>query len=93
MVERLPEDHENAERLRKGLENIGIVVDRGGVLTNIVNLDVSPIGMQAAELAGKLLEHGIKVKICTEHTIRMVLHNDIQKKDVEYVLERVKAVL
>ena len=93
MVERLSEDHENAEILRKGLEDVGIVVDRGGVLTNIVNLDVSPIGMKAAELAGKLQEHGIKVKICTEHTIRMVLHNDIQKKDVGYVLERVKAAV
>jgi threonine aldolase len=91
MIQRLPEDHGNAERLRKGLEGIGIAVDRGGVLTNIVNLDLSPLGRSASELAGGLLEHGIKVKICSEHTIRMVLHNDIQKKDVDFVLERVKA--
>ena len=93
MVVRLAEDHENAERLRKGLESIGISVDRGGVLTNIVNLDVSPVGLKAAKLAGKLLEEQIKVKICTEHTIRMVMHNDIQNEDIEYVLERVKAVV
>jgi threonine aldolase len=91
MVRRLPEDHENAERLRRGLEGIGIAVDRGGVLTNIVNLDVSPVGMSASELAGRLLAHRIKVKICTEHTIRMVMHNDIQRKDVDFVLEQVKA--
>ena len=89
MVKRLPEDHENAERMRKGLENIGISVDRGSVLTNIVNLDVSPVGLKAAELARKLVEDQIKVKICTEDTIRMVTHNDIQKEDIDFVLARV----
>ena len=29
MVERLPEDHENAEKLRLGLEALGFCVDRG----------------------------------------------------------------
>ena len=47
MVERLPEDHENAERMRSGLEKMQIRVDRGGVLTNIINLDVSPAGWKA----------------------------------------------
>jgi threonine aldolase len=47
MVQRLPEDHENAERMRSGLETLGIRVDRGGVLTNIINLDVSPAGWKA----------------------------------------------
>ena len=93
MLKRLPVDHENAERLRKGLESTGISVDRGGVLTNIVHLDVSPVGSRASELAGKLLENQIKVKICTEHTIRMVTHNDIQTEDIDYVLERVKTAV
>jgi threonine aldolase len=93
MVKRLPEDHENAERLRKGLENFGISVDRGGVLTNIVNLDVSPVGLKAAEFAERLLEDQIKVKICTEDTIRMVTHNDIQKEDIDFVLARVGTAL
>jgi hypothetical protein len=29
------------------------------------------------------------VKICTEDTIRMVTHNDIQKEDIDFVLARV----
>jgi threonine aldolase len=93
MVKRLPVDHDHAEHMRRGLESMGIDIDRGGILTNIVNLDVSPVGLSASELAGILLEHHIKVKICTKHTIRMVMHNDIQKEDVAYVLERVKAAV
>jgi threonine aldolase len=89
MVNQLPVDHEHAELMRTGLEGIGIRVDRGGVMTNIVNLDVSPAGMKAVDLARKLLEHNIKVKVCTEHTIRMVTHNDIGKEDIDFVLERV----
>ncbi len=89
MVKRLPEDHENAELLRTGLENLGIKVDRGGVMTNIVNLDLSPVGMNAYDLAEKLIAHNIKIKVCTESTNRMVTHNDISKKAVDFVLDRV----
>ncbi len=93
MVERLPEDHENAERMRKGLESMGIAVDRGGVVTNIVNLDVGHAGWKAPLFAERLLASGIKAKVCTERTLRMVLHNDILAKDVTYVLERIGTML
>jgi threonine aldolase len=93
MVERLPEDHENAETMRRGLEAKGIAVDRAGVLTNIVNLDVSPAGWTAPLFAERLLRHGIKAKVCTEHTLRMVLHNDIGAREVSVVLDRVGEVL
>jgi threonine aldolase len=93
MVKRLPVDHENAEALRVGLESLGIGADRGGVMTNIVNLDVTPVGMKAQELAGALARDGIKVKVCDEKTIRMVTHNDVQSEDIEFVLERVKVAV
>jgi len=89
MVERLPEDHENAEKMRSGLEARGIRVDRGGVLTNIVNLDVSPVGWKASPFADRLNGCGIKVKVCTEHTLRMVTHNDIQSRDVSFILDTI----
>jgi len=93
MVKRLPEDHENAEELRKGLEVLGISVDRGGVMTNIVNLDVSTVGMKAPDLAQELLKSNIKVKVCDEATIRIVTHNDIHHGDIAFVLQEVgKAV-
>ena len=93
MVERLPEDHENAEKLRLGLEALGVRVDRGGVLTNIVNLDVSPAGWKASPFADRLNGSGIKAKVCSEHTLRMVTHNDIGSRDISFILDTIGNVL
>ncbi len=93
MIGRLEEDHANAEKLRKGLEDLGVKIDRGGVLTNIVNLDLSPLDARAADLAAGLLKRGIKVKVCSEYTNRMVTHNDIGAGDVDYVIEKTASVL
>jgi threonine aldolase len=93
MAGRLSEDHENAENLRRGMEGLGMRVDRGGVLTNIVNLDVSPRITGAAELAGALLDRSIKVKVCDETRIRMVTHNDVSGEHVNRVIQAVSEVL
>jgi threonine aldolase len=93
MVERLSEDHENAEKMRLGLEALGIRIDRGGVLTNIIHLDVSPAGWKAALFSDRLNGCGIKVKVCSEHTLRMVTHNDIQSRDVSFILDTIGNVL
>jgi threonine aldolase len=93
MVQRLAEDHENAERMRSGLESLGIRVDRGGVLTNIINLDICPVGWKAPLFADRLNESGIQVKVCTEHVLRMVTHNDIQSRDIGFVLDKIGDIL
>lgn len=93
MVGRLHEDHENAERMRLGLEELGIKVDRGGILTNIINLDISPIGWEASSFSEKLNQSNIKVKVCSKSTLRMVTHNDIRLEHVIFVLEKVKKVI
>lgn len=89
MRERIGEDHANAEALRAGLERLGIAVDRGGVLTNIVYADVSTVGKGAEEIAAGLLTGGIKVKVCTSRNLRMVTHKDVSPGDVEKILERI----
>lgn len=93
MVDRLAEDHTRAADLRVGLENMGIQVDRGGIPTNIVNLDVSPTGWKAQAFADQLVQMGIKVKVCSENRLRMALHHDIQTTDVEYVLQTIGELL
>jgi threonine aldolase len=93
MVDRLHEDHENAERLRSGLEALGINVDRKGILTNIVNLDVSPVGLEAAFFAEKLSQFNIKVKVCSKTNLRMVTHHDIEQEDTHFVLDNVKKMI
>ena len=93
MVQRLREDHENAEKMRLGLERLGIKVDRGGILTNIVNLDLSPIGYESPSLAEKLNQFNIKAKICSKTTMRMVTHNDIKPEDIDWVLGKIEKII
>jgi threonine aldolase len=93
MVQRLPEDHENAELLRAGLEALGIAVDRGGVLTNIVYADLSPAGLAATDFAERLKRSSIKVKVCTPATIRMVTHNDVRREEIAIVLEAIRGIV
>jgi threonine aldolase len=93
MVGRLHEDHENAEKMRSGLEALGIKVDREGILTNIVNLDVSPVGLEAPSFAGKLSQFNIKVKVCSKTTLRMVTHNDIKPEDIDLVLGKIETII
>lgn len=93
MVKRLHEDHENAEKMRSGLESLGIKVDREGILTNIINLDVSPLGWEAPSFAEKLNQLNIKLKVCSKTNLRMVTHNDIKPEDINFVLEKVKKII
>jgi len=93
MVTRLHEDHENAERLRTGLEALGIKVDREGILTNIVNLDVSPVGLEAPSFSEKLSQFNIKVKVCSKTNLRMVTHNDIKPEDIDLVLGKIETII
>jgi threonine aldolase len=93
MVKRLHEDHENAEKMRSGLESLGIKVDREGILTNIINLDVSPLGWEAPSFAEKLNQLNIKLKVCSKTNLRMVTHNDIKPEDINFVLEKIEKIV
>lgn len=93
MAGRLDVDQENAENLRVGLESIGVAVDRGGILTNIVNADFAAVDVAAADLAGALAARSIKVKVCTASTIRMVTHNDITDTHVKTVLAAIEEIV
>ena len=93
MAARLSEDHQNAEVMRQALEKLGFKVDRAGILTNIINVDVSPIDWDAQALAQKLEAFNIKIKICTENTNRLVLHNDITTEHINFVIEKIKEIV
>jgi len=93
MVKRLHEDHENAEKMRLGLEGLRIKVDRGGILTNIINLDLSPIGWESSSLAEKLNQFNIRAKTCSKTTMRMVTHNDIKPEDIDFVLAKIEKII
>ena len=86
MVERLAEDHENARQLAEALASAGFAIDLSTVQTNIVILDVSHMGIKAADFAAKLKEDGILVSIFGEYRIRMVTHHGITSVEIAKVI-------
>jgi len=87
MVDRLRDDHANANLLARGLSKIqGIGLDPSRVQTNIVLYDVSGLGISAREWVAKLLPFGVKSGAQEGGRVRMVTHRGIEKDDIEYTL-------
>ena len=91
MVDRLKDDHANAQILAKGLMSIeGISVDLSQVQTNIVVCDVSGLGIDGGAWIAKLNESGVKAGALEGSRVRMVTHRGIERDDIEYALEVMK---
>jgi threonine aldolase len=92
-IDRLAEDHENAQILARGLNQIpGIAIEPDSIETNLVYFDVSGTGMDGAAFAERLLEHGVRIGP-TEHSgMRAVTHLDVDRPGVEIALTAVRSV-
>ncbi len=87
MVDRLKDDHSNAQMLSKGLMSIeGISIDPSQVQTNIVAYDVSGLGIDGGAWIAKLNESGVKAGALEGSRVRMVTHRGIESDDIEYAL-------
>ncbi len=94
MRKRLIEDHSLAQRLRDGLMSIDArIVDAAQLLTNIVRLDLDPVGKKASILADYLLERGIKIKPVSETACRLITHFGITEKDIDKTLSLIKSFI
>jgi threonine aldolase len=89
-VERLPEDHANAQRLAQGLAEMPRVeIDPASVETNIVIFGVPNPQALVAALAGE-------VELSTAdggRRIRAVTHMDVNESDIETALSKIKDAL
>ena len=84
-VERLAEDHANAEALAHGLAGLpGLRVDLDAVQTNMVFIEMDEAASQA--LASQLKNDGILIRPATR--ARLVTHLDVSSADVARVVER-----
>jgi threonine aldolase len=91
MVDRLRDDHTNAQILAKGLASTeGISVDLSQVQTNIVVCDVAGLGITGERWIAKLNEFGVKVGALEGSRVRLVTHRGIEKEDIEYALRVVE---
>jgi threonine aldolase len=87
-VERLAEDHANAQRLAVGLEKMGLHVDPFPE-TNIVLFS-------AEDTPGFLREtraRGVLILPITETELRAVTHLDVSEADVDDALDRISEVV
>ncbi len=93
-VERLAEDHDHAQRLAHGLaECQGIDLDPNRIETNIVIFDVAPSGCRAAEVADRLLAHGVRVSGADKTRLRAVTHLDVTQRDIEDAIMAARSVM
>ncbi|MBM4423743.1 MAG: low-specificity L-threonine aldolase [Chloroflexi bacterium] len=95
MVERLSNDHDDAQLLAQGLAKIpGIVFDPATVKTNMVYFDLAPeVPFDAAALEKKMKERGVLMLTAGPRRMRMVLHYWISPTDVERAVEVFREVM
>ncbi len=90
-VDRLSEDHANAQRLLEGLTERGLLGPRTQpVETNMLFAD---FGRPAAEVVAKLSHVGVRVNAEGAHHVRFVCHLDVSSADVDDAMNRIANAL
>lgn len=86
-VERLAEDHENAQVLARGLAAIpGVAIDPADVETNIIHFDVSGTGIPAPEISDALASAGVRIRAIGPTRMRALTQLEVNRADVEEAL-------
>lgn len=84
MVDRLAEDHANARYLGEKLAQVdGLNVDLESVQTNMAYVDVSRLGITAAEFGKHITARGVSGLPVAPAGIRFVTYRNITRADVE----------
>jgi threonine aldolase len=86
-VERLADDHSNAQRLAAGLRDLGFKVDPFPE-TNIVIFEAE----RAVEFEQESLARGILMLALTNHQVRAVTHMDVSEADIDDALSRIAEI-
>lgn len=90
MVDRLAEDHANARFFAERIASIdGLFVDLATVQSNIVNVDVKGLGIDAAVFARYLDALGVRGLPGMGTVVRFVTYRGITRPDVERAAEAV----
>jgi threonine aldolase len=91
-IARLADDHARAKKIAIALASVdSSLVDPEKVVTNIVGLDLSKIGITAADLTARCRESGLWISALGPHYARLVTHldfDDAQCDEAIAVLQR-----
>jgi len=91
MVDRLKEDHDNAKKLALGLKELGTMkVDMKTVQTNIVLVDVSPMGLDSGRFVERLKKNKILAANFGGDKVRFVTHRGITAEDIDDTIARIE---
>lgn len=93
-IARLAEDHDRAQKIAVALAAIdSSLVDPKKVATNIVGLELSKIGITAAELASRCKEAGLWISALGPHYARLVTHLDFDDAQCDQAIEILQVIL
>jgi threonine aldolase len=93
-IERLAEDHARAKKIAIALHAVdSSLVDPAKVETNIVGLDLSKIGISAADLAAHCKDAGLWISALGPHYARLVTHLDFTDVQCDEAIEILKRAL
>ncbi len=94
MVDRLVEDHANAEALAQGLAALpGIEVEPVSPRTDIVFFKVLRPDMDAVTLCERLNEFGVKMADMDPRRVRAVTNYHVTREDIDATLDAVRRLL
>jgi threonine aldolase len=92
-VDRLAEDHARAKRLAHGLADGGLPVEPDDVETNFVGVDVTTLGLTAAEARGRIAAEGVLVGALRPGVLRVATYLGVNDDDVERAVEAIPRAL
>ena len=93
-IARLAEDHLRAQKIAVALAAVdSSLVDPKKVVTNIVGLELSKVGITAGELASRCKEAGLWISALGPHYARLVTHLDFDDTQCDQAIEILKGAL
>ena len=94
MVDRIADDHANAQRLAQGIARIqGLSIEPDRVQTNIVYFDMASRQIKAEELVSQLDNKGIKILLLGPSRFRAVTHYGISAEDIDFTLTTLSEIM
>lgn len=93
-IARLADDHARAKKIAIALVAVDTsLVDPAKVVTNIVGLDLSKIGITAADLSARCKEAGLWISALGPHYARLVTHLDFDDAQCDEAIEILQRIL
>jgi threonine aldolase len=90
-VERLAEDHRNAQVIAQAIADTpGLRLDPPGVDTNLIWFEVDPKLGRASDLAAQFKSHGFLIHVAGPHTLRACTHLDVSAAQATQAAETIQ---